>query len=199
MQALARELFGDLRSQKLVPAVSCGAITGVQLVVFSVSMAAVIFSGPLEPFLAGGLGLVLFGYCAIGTLVAIGSGFRGAVAGAPLPSVMMLLAISTTIDLDGRALFVTAVAAALIGTMAAGVGFLAIGHFRLARFLRFIPYPVAGGFIAGTGGARMLGRAPVDGDQPRSQHPVSPLGPDVTLNLGIGLAYGLGLFVLMKF
>lgn len=199
MQALVRELFGDLQSKKLVPAVSCGAVTGVQLVVFSVSMAAVIFSGPLEPFLAGGLGLVLFGYCAIGTLVAIGSGFRGAVAGAPLPSVMMLLAISTTIDLDGRALYVTAVAAALIGTMAAGVGFLAIGHFRLARFLRFIPYPVAGGFIAGTGGLACLVAFRLMGISLDLSVLSSLLRPDVTLNLGIGLAYGLGLFVLMKF
>ena len=111
MNAMLNELGRDLRSEKLIPALSCGTITGVQLLVFSVSMAAVIFSGPLNPFLAGGLGLVLFGYCALGTLVALASGFRGAVAGAPLPSVMMLVAITTTIDLEGRALYATSVAA----------------------------------------------------------------------------------------
>lgn len=199
MNAMFDELGRDLRSEKLVPALSCGTITGVQLLVFSVSMAAVIFSGPLSPFLAGGLGLVLFGYCALGTLVALASGFRGAVAGAPLPSVMMLVAITTTIDLDGRSLYVTSVAAALIGTIAAGLGFLVIGRLRLARFLRFIPYPVSGGFIAGTGGLACLVAFRLMGIDHEPGALFTPPDPDVALNLGIGLAYGLGLFVLMKF
>ena len=199
MNAMLHELGRDLWSEKLVPAFSCGMVTGVQLLVFSVSMAAVIFSGPLTPFLAAGLGLVLFGYCGLGTLVALGSGFRGTVAGAPLPSVMMLVAITTTIDLDGRSLFVTSVAAALIGTMAAGLGFLVIGRLRLARFLRFIPYPVAGGFIAGTGGLACMVALRLMGVSFEPGELFAPPDPDVARNLGIGLAYGLGLFVLMKF
>ena len=31
-----------------------------------------------------------------------------------------------------------------------------IGHFRLANLMRFIPYPVTGGFVAGIGGAVCL-------------------------------------------
>ena len=119
MKAMLAELGRDLASEKLVPALSCGMITGVQLLVFSISMAAAIFSGPLTPFLSLGIGLVLFGYCAISTIVALGSGFRGAVAGAPLPSVMMMLVITTSVDLEGMALYATSVTAALIGTMAA--------------------------------------------------------------------------------
>ena len=198
MNAMIRELGRDLRSEKLIPALSCGMVTGVQLLVFSVSMAAVIFSGPLTPFLAEGLGLVLFGYCAIGTLVALSSEFRGAVAGAPLPSVMMLVAITTTVDLDGRDLYATAVAAALIGTIAAGLGFVVIGHLKLARFLRFIPYPVAGGFIAGTGGLACVVALRLMGVTFDSNALFSAIDPDLALNLGIGLAYGLGLYVLMK-
>ena len=198
MNEMIRELGRDLRSEKLVPALSCGMVTGVQLLVFSVSMAAVIFTGPLTPFLAGGVGLVLFGYCAIGTLVALSSEFRGAVAGAPLPSVMMLVAITTTIDLDGRDLYATAVAAALIGTMAAGLGFVLIGHLKLARFLRFIPYPVAGGFVAGTGGLACVVALRLMGVTFDSDELFSSIEPGVALNLGIGLAYGLGLYVLMK-
>ena len=193
------ELGRDLRSEKLVPALSCGMISGVQLLVFSVSMAAVIFSGPLEPFLSPGIGLVLFGYCAIGAIVALGSGFRGAVAGAPLPSVMMMVVITTTVDLDGRALYATSVATALIGTIAAGACFLAIGRFRLAGFLRFIPYPVAGGFIAGTGGLACLVAFRLMGMTLERDSPLSVLEPEVVLNLGIGMTYGLGLFVAMKF
>jgi SulP family sulfate permease len=35
--------------------------------------------------------------------------------------------------------------------LATGVFFLLLGRFKLSRFIRFIPYPVVGGFLAGTG------------------------------------------------
>ena len=103
-----------------------------------------------------GAGIVLFSYCVIGAVVALTSGLPGAMAGAPAPTVMMLVVIAGTIDLDGMPLFMTAVTVALIGTAATGLCFLVIGRFRLANFLRFIPYPVSGGFIAGTGGLACL-------------------------------------------
>ena len=198
MKTMLGELARDLGSKKLIPALSCGLIFGVQLLVFSVSMAAGIFSGPLTPFFAAGVGLLLFGYCAMATITTLGSGFRGAVAGAPLPSVMMLVAITTTVDLDGRALFATVVATALIGTMAVGACFFAIGYFQLARFLRFIPYPVSGGFVAGTGGlACLVGLRLLDVNLEENGLS-SPIDGGTALKLGIGMAYGLGLFVVMK-
>ena len=36
-------------------------------------------------------------------------------------------------------------------SLVTGIGFLLMGIFRLGRFIRFIPYPVIGGFLAGTG------------------------------------------------
>lgn len=198
MKSMLGELGRDLGSEKLIPALSCGLIFGVQLLVFSVSMAAGIFSGPLTPFLSLGVGLLLFGYFTMATITALGSGFRGAVAGAPLPSVMMLVAITTTVDLDGRALYATVVATALLGTMAVGVCFFAIAHFQLARFLRFIPYPVSGGFVAGTGGLACLVGLRLLGITLEEGGLASPMDGGTALKLGIGMAYGLGLFVVMK-
>ena len=197
--AMLAELGRDLRSERILPAFSCGLISGVQLLVFSVSMAAVVFAGSLAPYISSGVGLVLFSYCVIGTVVTLTSGFRGALAGAPLPTVMMLVAITSTVDLEGRALFVTSVATALIGTIATGLCFLVIGRFRLARLLRFIPYPVAGGFIAGTGGLACLVALRLMGFSFDRESLLSPLGPNATVSLAIGIAYGLGLFAAMKF
>jgi SulP family sulfate permease len=39
----------------------------------------------------------------------------------------------------------------MLTSVLAGVFFLLMGGFKLGRFVRFIPYPVVGGFIAGTG------------------------------------------------
>ena len=47
--------------------------------------------------------------------------------------------------------FLTVVAATLVVTLSCGVIFLVLGTFRLGNLVRFIPYPVVGGFLAGTG------------------------------------------------
>jgi sulfate permease, SulP family len=43
------------------------------------------------------------------------------------------------------------VAATFLVTVLCGVLFLVIGRFRLGSLIRFVPYPVVGGFLAGTG------------------------------------------------
>jgi len=45
----------------------------------------------------------------------------------------------------------TILAAIILTSLATGAVFLALGQFRLGSLIRFIPYPVIGGFIAGTG------------------------------------------------
>ncbi|MDE0345726.1 MAG: SulP family inorganic anion transporter, partial [Boseongicola sp.] len=196
--SLASELARDVRSEKAVPALFCGLISAVLILVFSVSMAAIIFSGPLSDHFAVGAGVVLFGYCVIGTVVALTSGLPGAMAGAPMPSVVMMVVIAGSIDLEGQPLFVTAVSAALIGTAVTGLCFLAIGHFRLASFLRFIPYPVAGGFIAGTGGLACVLALELMGITIRNPEGLVSLEPDTLQFAGIGIGFGVGLFALMR-
>ena len=47
--------------------------------------------------------------------------------------------------------FLTVIAATLVVTVLCGVVFLVLGRFRLGNLVRFVPYPVVGGFLAGTG------------------------------------------------
>ncbi len=196
--SLASEVARDVRSEKAVPALFCGLISAVLILVFSVSMAAVIFSGPLSDHFAVGAGVVLFGYCVIGTVVALTSGLPGAMAGAPMPSVVMMVVIAGSIDLEGQSLFVTAISAALLGTAVTGICFLAIGHFRLASFFRFIPYPVAGGFIAGTGGLACILALELMGITIKNPDGLFSLEADALRFAGIGIGFGLGLFALMR-
>ena len=196
--SLAFELARDARSEKALPALFCGLISAVLIFVFSVSMAAVIFSGPLSDHFAVGAGIVLFGYCMIGAVIALTSGLPGAMAGAPMPSVMMMVVIAGSIGLEGQPLFVTAVAAALIGTAVTGLCFLAIGHLRLASLFRFIPYPVSGGFIAGTGGLACILALKLMGITIERPDSLVDLEPGTLLYAGFGVGFGVGLFVLMQ-
>ncbi len=69
-------------------------------------------------------------------------------------------------DAEGDALFVTTAGALMLSATAAGACCLMIGRFRLANLVRFIPYPVAGGFVAGIGGAVCLAAMSLMGADP---------------------------------
>ena len=43
------------------------------------------------------------------------------------------------------------IAATLVVTVLCGAVFFALGKFKLGNLVRFVPYPVVGGFLAGTG------------------------------------------------
>jgi SulP family sulfate permease len=51
----------------------------------------------------------------------------------------------------GQEKFLTVVAGISLTSLLTGIFFWMVGRFQLANFVRFIPYPVIGGFLAGTG------------------------------------------------
>jgi SulP family sulfate permease len=80
-------------------------------------------------------------------------------------AVLAVVALSTALDSFGsldRA-FLTVVAATMVVTLLTGVTFLALGTFRLGNLVRFVPYPVVGGFLAGTGWLLLKGGIGVAG------------------------------------
>ena len=56
-----KNFIEEFRIQKLVPSLSAGLIVGITDVSFEISLAALIFSGVLAPFVANGIGFLLFG------------------------------------------------------------------------------------------------------------------------------------------
>ena len=73
------------------------------------------------------------------------------------PALAIVMATTAeTPGIQGDALFATAAVALMPGAIVTGVCCLLIGHFRLANLVRFIPYPVAGGFVAGIGGGAFI-------------------------------------------
>ena len=153
VRSLLSELRADVGSDKAVPALSAGFASGLGLLVAQIAFATLIFSGPLVSHTSQGVGLVLFGnFCAC-LIVALLSGYRGAVSGLSPALVIVMASIAAIPGIQGDALFATASVALMFSAAATGAFCLLIGHFRLANLVRFIPYPVAGGFVAGIGGA----------------------------------------------
>ncbi len=151
LRDLASEVRADALSARAIPALSVGFTTGLGLLVAFIAYGSLIFSGPLAAYTSQGVGLVLFGNFVACLVIALASGFRGAIAGISPALVVVLARIASRADAESDALFVTTVATLMISAVATGVCFYLMGRYRLADLVRFIPYPVAGGFVAGIG------------------------------------------------
>ena len=65
-----------------------------------------------------------------------------------------LRTLSIAASMEGapaEAKFITVVVVVMLTSVLSGLLFVLIGGFKLSRLVRFIPYPVVGGFVAGTG------------------------------------------------
>ena len=148
--------------------VAAGLIIGAVESVLAIAFAALVFGGLLGARLPDGIGLYLGAAALTLAFMAWRSGSRGVVgsvqdAAAAVLGLVAAAAAAKAADLDFIArqsglkdyerpdIFLTVVAATLVVTVLCGILFLVIGRFRLGGLIRFVPYPVVGGFLAGTG------------------------------------------------
>ncbi|HET9250044.1 MAG TPA: SulP family inorganic anion transporter, partial [Actinomycetota bacterium] len=148
-------MVGQRRAEGTFAALAAGAIIGAVETVFAVAFAAFVFGGYLEDSLPDGVTLYLGGAALTLAILAWRAGRRGVVGSlqGAVAAVLAVVATTTALDAFGgpERAFLTVVAATLVVTILVGVAFLALGTFRRANLIRFVPYPVVGGFVAGTG------------------------------------------------
>jgi SulP family sulfate permease len=147
---------------------AAGLIIGAVESVLAIAFAALVFGGLLATRLPDGIGLYLAAAALTLGFLAWRAGPRGVVgrvqdaaaavlglvasAGAAKAAELEYVArISHLKDFERPDIFLTVVAATLVVTVLCGILFLVIGRFRLGGLIRFVPYPVVGGFLAGTG------------------------------------------------
>ena len=134
-----------------------GAVCGVLSLAFGLSFAVLIFSGPLTPWLAYGIAASFIASSVAALVVALGSTLPFSIAGpdsstsavtaALVASVTQHLAAAGASDrLLVAALIVMPMSSALTGLALCGLGLA-----RGGRAIRFVPYPVIGGFLGATG------------------------------------------------
>lgn len=134
-----------------------GALASVIILSSTLSYVAFIFSGELSGTLpyAIGFGLVSAGVMAI--VFAAGSSVPFVVAG-PDSKPTAVLAIMAAVVVAGMGAGhpspqtgLVVLAALVLGTFATGAAMYSLGAFRMGQWVRFIPYPVIGGFMAASG------------------------------------------------
>ncbi len=142
---------------QLLLGVTAGLVAGVLVIPIELSFGALIFSGRLSAYTSQGIGFALFGALVIGLVVAFTSSFPAAIA-SPQDSPAAILAVmagAIAAQLPATATpasaFYTVVVAIALTSLLTGLGLLALGQFKLGGLVRYIPYQVTGGFLAGTG------------------------------------------------
>ena len=150
------------RARRAVPsAIMAGSLVGVARVGATTSIAVLVFAGPLAGHLPAAIGLTLVSEVVALTVVASLGSVPGAVAGVhptPAPSAAVIAAaVAGTVAAGGEERFLTVVLTIALATMLTGAVFLLVGGLRLGNLVRFTPYPVVAGFLAGTGWLLMRG------------------------------------------
>ncbi|MBE0683298.1 MAG: SLC26A/SulP transporter family protein [Anaerolineales bacterium] len=146
-----------IEPRQLVPSITAGLVTGLIMVVLNVSLATLVFSGEMIPFISRGIGIFIFGAFAMSVVASILGSLPGTIIG-PQDGPAALLAVTAggiVGSLAGAAspetIFSTTLAGIVITSVVTGFILLLIGQFKLGNLVRYIPYPVVGGFLAGTG------------------------------------------------
>src|SRR5215467_13989838 len=149
-----------------------GAISGVVSIVYCVSYAAFIFSGPLAPWLGYGIAATFISTTIGALVVALRSSLPFTIAGPDSSTSVVtatlvaafatwLVANGATDHVLGSTLLLMALSSMLVGILLCGLGLA-----RAGRAVRFVPYPVIGGFLGATGWLMVSGASQVITDMP---------------------------------
>lgn len=158
-----------------------GFITPIMIIATSLSYAVLIFSGPLSDHLAIGAGFSLIGAGVTAIVFAVASGLPFAISGPDSKAVAVMASLVVMISEDlhhkGKAdgASVTILAALVLGTLIVGVSSYICGALKLGRWIRFMPYPVIGGFMAASGWFLFVGAVRVLTQEPISLKLLSDL------------------------
>ena len=181
-----------------------GIVIGAVEVVFAVSFAALVFAGYLEfYFLDDGVGLYLGAAALTLAFIAWRAGRRGVVGSLQGTGAAVMAVVSASVVVHGAGspndIFLSALAAIMVAVVLCGVVFLWLGSRRRGDLIRFVPYPVVGGFLAGTGWLLFKGGVYVASGVSPFFKPLSDLGAASALQRWLpALAFGVILLMAVR-
>jgi len=180
----------------LLTTLASAAVVAVVSVAFSLSFAALLFSGDLAEAYPVGLACILVSALVTGLVTAVFSSLPFTIAG-PEASVIAILGTALA-PLAGQVaedrLVATTLLAVVIASLIAGVVLGVLGLARVGRLVRFVPFPVIAGFLAAAGWFLVTGGLQVAIDAPRLR---AVLTTDRLPNLAAAILAGTTLLVLL--
>lgn len=151
---LIDRIGGALRPERLLPILLAGLLIGALEVAVATSFATLLFNGEMAGYLARGVGMALFSAAISIAITSLLTSYPTIIGGnqdAPAAIMSVIAATIAALAAPTEVRLATIVIAVVLTTSITGIFLSGLGMFRLAGLVRFLPYPVAGGFLAGTG------------------------------------------------
>ena len=182
-----------------------GVFSAVLELFLVISFAVLIFSGPMAAHLATGLAVLLISSIIIGLIGTLGSGYPGMLVSLRAPVIpiiaAMVAAIAAEMTAHGREaeLLATVIATLGVTSIVTGLVLGLLGHFGLGRLVRYFPYPVMAGLLAGTGAYLFTGGLSITADRPLAWADISAWSsPETLQHWGLAVMFGVTLHVIQR-
>ncbi len=141
--------------------VAAGLVVAAVMITISVSVGTLLTAVAGPEFAVRGIGLAITSAFISVVVVLVR---RAAASSIPTtqdapPAILAGTAVGLVADIGtgGQVAFATMMALSALTTVGTGLVFMAVGWLRLGRLVRYLPYPVMGGFLAGTGWLLLVG------------------------------------------
>jgi SulP family sulfate permease len=140
-----------------------GSAASVLTITFGLSYSLLIFTGPLAPYLSYGFAATFIASAILAVVIALGSSFPFAIAAPESSTAAMtgILASALVEHMTARdpsaALLAPVLMTLALSAIVTGIVLCGFGVTRMGRAIRYVPYPVVGGFLGATGCLIVLG------------------------------------------
>jgi sulfate permease, SulP family len=176
------------RARRALNDVLGGAAASVLSVTFGLSYALLIFGGPLTPYLSYGVAATFISSAILAAVIALGSSLPFAIAGpesstTAVTGILVASLVEHMTAVDPSAPLLAPVLITLgLSTIATGIVLYGFGVTRMGRAIRYVPYPVVGGFLGATGLLIVLGAVRVITDHPVQFSTLGRFGDMITVS-----------------
>jgi SulP family sulfate permease len=193
-------------ARKIIPNLAAGTLSALVTLSYATSYGAMIFSADLRDHLAAGMPVALTGCWVVALIVALGSSFRFAVGGPDSNATAVLAMASASIasrataaGASGESVLATVAMFLSVSAILTGLILYAMGAMKWGRLVRFVPHPVVGGFLAGTGYLILDGAFRVAAGKPLSIEALAAIGKLHWLGVIPALVVAVALLIVPRF
>ncbi len=155
-ERLRQSASDELGGQQIVSSLVSGSLLFVLEISIIVSFVVLIFSSETTNLAPAAVGTVIIADAILVLFISLTSSYAGSIAiGQDAPAAILAVAtahvLGTMSTADPAAQLATITMVLVVSAGATGLFFYLLGQFNLGGLVRYLPYPVMGGFLAGTG------------------------------------------------
>jgi SulP family sulfate permease len=184
-----------MQLKSIATQLSAGVIVGISIIIYGISLGALLFAGPLSHLIGYAVTASLI-TAAVGALIGMISQEKAFISGPDANTISVLagpLAALGSLPLAPNATLQVVMCMIFITSVVCAAGFYAVVRLNLANLMRYIPFSVMAGFLAASGWLMASGALNIIAGTPLTVAGVEkiiemPLRPELWAGVAVALA-----------